>query len=904
MTLHAPSGCDRACALCRATGQAASADAPAAARLGGGRLTLRGDAAGARAMLVASAEASWSERVVHTHGNWRAEDLVDAGASGVRVPLFSHVAAVHDRIVGSPGQLEQSLEALERFASAGLRVEIEVPLLARRLSHPLSVVQRARASCDRVVAARFVAPRGEVHAQLVTPPWTESGPLLEEALAWCAEAGIEAALNRDAGVPFCALPERGEVFRFDPKREREPAFGCVRPPVCVGCACAAQCPGVPRRQVEAHGEVGLRPFPERPSALYHQRSTPHEEWTEERREAAKRTGLLVLRPTVNCNQDCVFCSANETSANVWTSDDAMLKQIVRAAERGVSRLAFGGGEPTLAKGLPRYVAEARRLGIAEVELVTNGTLLDREAKVRALADAGLTHAFVSLHAHDERLSRHLTRKEGDFDRTVKATGLLADAGVKTTVNHVITTENMRFLSSFVRFVRGRFEGRVAISFAFVTPQYKALEDLAMMPRMSALQPHLEAAMSEALALDQPAWIGARQGIPPCRLGAFRAWSDIFEHAAAGIAEDTPQKTRAPGCDRCRYTRVCTGVWRPYAERHGTDELTPIEGAPFGEDELAAIRAIKREPWGLPPSDFEALPSFLRDREAEARDAAADTGTRALPTRPIARGTRPVRVALFGDGRRAAELAAALRQVESATLDAVVGPHAEEVVDPAFGDCPRWTDATEALDAIRPDAVVVAGRSAPLAALARDRGVPTLAPAHPLLLGYGLDDIEGPLLRVVHRVGPRAPAAWSRRGLAPLLEDVLALVLWRHPGAALEDARFVGASRPERVQLQLRCEQRRIDVTLELDGGAPRLDLAADRGDATATLDAADARMLESFVRIVREGGSLPDASLPDVAGAASALSAEVIDRLAAAGLPFARANAPKHVASPSFREPR
>lgn len=884
MTLQAAPGCDRGCALCPLTGPAAR-DGIEAAGGGGARLTLRGDAGWTARILEASRGATWVERWVRTHGEaWSADALVDAGVTGVVVPVFSHVDAVHDRIAGRPGQLEASLSALAGYAAAGLRVELEVPLLARRLSDPRSAVQRAWARCDRVATVRFVAPRGDVHPQLVTPPWPEIGPHLDAAIGWCAEAGIEATLSRDAGVPFCALPARLESFRFDPKRARPPAFGCVRPEICDACACAPQCPGTPRAQLERFGDAGLAPLPERPAALYHQRSTPHAEWTESRREAARRTGLLVLRPTVNCNQDCVFCSANETSENVWTSDDAMLKQIVRAAERGVSRLAFGGGEPTLAKNLPRYVAEARRLGIDEVELVTNGTLLDREAKVAALVDAGLTHAFVSMHAHDERLSRHLTRKEGDLERTARATELLARAGVKTTVNHVITTENMRFLTAFVRFVRARFDGAVAISFAFVTPQYKALEDLAMMPRLSALQPHLEAAMAEALAIGQPAWVGARQGVPPCRLGAFRAWSDIFEHAAAGLSEDTPQKTQGPGCERCRYAQVCTGVWKPYAERHGLDELTPIEGAPFSEDELDRIRALKTEPWGLPPPDFEALPDFLRDRAREARAATLETP--ALTDRPAARGERPARIAMLGTGPRAAELAAALRSIEGASLDAIIGPHAEEARDPAFGDCPRWTDAAEAFEEMRPDAALLVEGEAPAS------GVTVFAPAHPLAFA---DAPSGALRRAVHRVGPRAPGAWSKRSLVPLLEGLIAFALERAPDAALTDARHVGEARPEAVHLELGAAS----LTLALDGGDAGLDVLTEDGARTVPLDDLDARMLRAFVAAVREGRPVTDEAR---AARARAIAAAAIERLEQTGLRFTRANAPKHVASRSLRE--
>ena len=60
--------------------------------------------------------------------------------------------------------------------------------------------------------------------------------------------------------------------------------------------------------------------------MYEQRTTRRRVWSDEQRQAARKVDLLVLRPTVNCNQDCTFCSANETSGNVWSDHDAWYEE--------------------------------------------------------------------------------------------------------------------------------------------------------------------------------------------------------------------------------------------------------------------------------------------------------------------------------------------------------------------------------------------------------------------------------------------------------------------------------------------------------------------------------------------------------------------------------------------------
>lgn len=938
-------GCDLRCAVCAAS----ASGAPEVGAQGGRRLTIRGAPRLADAIdLARRARAlGWDEIAVHAHGDasWDPGALRAAGVDAVQVPLFSEREAEHDRVAARAGSLDASLAFLARAAEAGLGAEIEVPLFAPERSRPAEIVRRALASVGRLAAARFVVARGRVPAELVAPPTDVLGGVLAEALDACAVGGVRAAIGRDQGVPFCALAARedllGSAFRFDPRRAVPPARGASRPePPCDACACREQCAGVSDAQLGAHGARGIMPFARRPAALYEQRTSSRREWTDAERGAARRAGLLVLRPTVNCNQDCRFCSANETSANVWTSRDAMLRQIARAASRGVRRVAFGGGEPTLARELAEYVRAARELGVPEVELVTNGVLLDREAKVRALAEAGLTHAFVSLHAHDELLSRHLTQKIGDFARTVRAIELLDAAGVKTAVNHVITRQNARFLGDFVAFVRERFGGTVAISFALMTPQYKALEVIDAMPRMSEVRPHLEAALARAIELEQPCWVGSRQGIPPCQLGAFRAWSDVLEHAAAALAEDAPQKVRAEACARCRYVEVCTGVWRPYAEVFGTGELAPIEGAPFTAEDRAAIARAKSEPWGLPAGGFESVPEILRDRAAEralegARPSANDGELAAGALGTIAFSpvrTRALRVALFGAGARARAIARALRGVAGMTLDALVSPHAPGIDRADFGDCPAWSDAGEAIDDVRPDVAIVAASreaQASLVRLALSRGLPVLCarpvapradeleallalatPAAPLVVAH--DPLHAPELAAMleaARLGARgrrahvelrpgiasSPRAFSRAALAPILEDALALA-HRAAGAplAISAVRFRGDARPESIHLALGASDRELDVAIDLLAREPSIRVRAGDHEAIATaLDDAVGAAVASFRDLVL-ARSAPDLETP----LAIARSAEAaLDALASAGAPFERASAPKHASS-------
>ncbi|MEZ4399501.1 MAG: radical SAM protein [Kofleriaceae bacterium] len=953
-------GCGRPrCAMCSpATG--ATID-PATLRGGGERLVLRGLGAGWPGLgpLVAAARrAGFADVVAAGHPGGLGElseirTIAAAGVDAVLVPVASQVAVVHDKVTGVDGDLVATLVAVRALAAAGVAVELEVPVVAARLQDLVAVVELFARAVPTVRAIRFGLPRHPLPRALAPPPVAELGARLDAAIAAATARGIAAPLEVTAAVPLCAVvdhPAARAAVRFDPRRATR-VSGCRQPPACAGCAAAAQCPGLTPAYLAAHGAAGARPLTERPAALYQQRTTPLRVWDDAARAAARQAQLLVLRPTVHCNQDCGFCSANESTPNVWSDPARMVREIARAARRGVERVSFSGGEPTLARELPRYIRVARRAGVGKVELVTNGVLLDRAAKVAALVDAGLTHAFVSLHGHDEASASAATRKAGDFARTVAAIGHLIEAGVITVVNHVIHAGNAHLLVRFVEEIYARFGGRTMISFAFVTPQYKALDHLAMVPRLSAVAPVLQAAAWRALALGQPFVIGSRQGVPPCFLGPFVAWSDVMQLAHEAQAEDAPQKQHGPRCGACRFARYCTGVWRPYAARDGFDELVPIAGPPLGPDERAALlRHARRPPWGQPMAFADVHP-LLRDLAAEA--AGPPVLAPARPPPPVVvTGQRPLRLLMVGSGARARLLAQAAHGTGAWAVAAVCSPHADAVDRAGFGGAPAYADLALALDETRPDAVLVASATPSHVAVAQRAlaaGVPVLIekpmagsiaeaaalavqaaeagallmPAHNLRFAPGLAQAlaaaSGRPLAVARHTAARSVEALHAWHRAPLFEGLYHLMVLAHVHGgdqlAVGDAAWSGDDRPGWIRIALASPGGAVDVTWSLTAPTDALAVTAPGvawrragplhelviDGVVQPVEPAGgelARMLIAFHRAVRTGGPTP---VPATDGAAvMALTTAACDALAAAGAPLTRSTAPRHAASPAL----
>jgi hypothetical protein len=128
------------------------------------------------------------------------------------------------------------------------------------------------------------------------------------------------------------------------------------------------------------------------------------------------TSLLQVRPSCGCNLNCPFCSvdAGPSSKTRATSYEVELEYLLSAVEEiapfkgtGVECHIDSPGEPLMYSRLPELVAALKKIeAVSIVSLQTNGTLLD-DAKIAALAAAGLDRVNLSLHALDPVLAREL-----------------------------------------------------------------------------------------------------------------------------------------------------------------------------------------------------------------------------------------------------------------------------------------------------------------------------------------------------------------------------------------------------------------------------------------------------------------------------------------------------------------
>lgn len=282
----------------------------------------------------------------------------------------------------------------------------------------------------------------------------------------------------------------------------------------------------------------------------------------------------IIRINLDCNQNCVFCNTTRSADNLLLDRKAILAAISRLA--GSRYLTISGREPTLHPALPAFIVHARRAGIDSVCLQTNAVRCAYPEYSRALAEAGLTEAMVSLHSHRAAVSDRLTRAPGTFERTLAGIRALADNGVRMILNFVINTKNYREMAEWVRFVHGDLSFVEEVIFSTVSPVGYAPVHRAVIPRSSDVLPFLREAVAlaaaEGLRVDLPDMCG----MPLCLLGGLERFADAARHPP--VAHLPGGKSKRAECSRCVHEPRCSGVWDGYLALYGWDEFEPVAGA--------------------------------------------------------------------------------------------------------------------------------------------------------------------------------------------------------------------------------------------------------------------------------------------------------------------------------------
>lgn len=282
---------------------------------------------------------------------------------------------------------------------------------------------------------------------------------------------------------------------------------------------------------------------------------------------------VILRLSDRCNQQCVFCPILDNNTTRIDDHEQVLFSINYLRWRGVARIIFSGGEPTLNPHLPQYIRAAQGQGACCVEIQTNGIRLADAGYAAALKSAGLSAAMISLHAHTAEVSESITNAPGTFRKQLQGIRNALNEHLSVNINCVICEANYRDLRAYLRFLHEALP-RVPelITFSFVAPAFEAWESAPLIPRISHVLPFLYQSLEFAGEIGMRVNIPSICGIPYCMMGPF---AHYHEESARESALPGPDKEKPASCAPCGHFGRCNGIWKKYALLHGTDEFKPM-----------------------------------------------------------------------------------------------------------------------------------------------------------------------------------------------------------------------------------------------------------------------------------------------------------------------------------------
>ena len=284
-----------------------------------------------------------------------------------------------------------------------------------------------------------------------------------------------------------------------------------------------------------------------------------------------------------CNVQCDYCSITDEMRQENMTTAAIMAQLSDARSRGATKVAFGGGEPTIRRSLLPLVRWCRDRGFRSIKIPSNGLMYSYRWYAEEAVDAGITDFHISFMAHTPELYERIMGKSGAHDLVVQGVRNLAALGHTPVGDLIIKSDTWMHLADIVE--HWAAQGVKTFNLWLVSLSDRNRENLASLLPVSEMRDGICAAFDRGTQLGVTV---LSRHIPRCLLPGYEAHiADLREDRVLVI---TPRASFAlweskispnaygEKCIGCRHRNgICLGARRDYLERYGDAELRPEHG---------------------------------------------------------------------------------------------------------------------------------------------------------------------------------------------------------------------------------------------------------------------------------------------------------------------------------------
>lgn len=281
-----------------------------------------------------------------------------------------------------------------------------------------------------------------------------------------------------------------------------------------------------------------------------------------------------------CNNKCLFCSVGDFNYSKKSISD--IRKELQILKKVASNIKFTGGEITIRPDLLKIVSYAKNLGFINICIESNGRGFSDEKYTKKILNSGANEFFISIHGHNPKIHDKVTGVKGSFNETFKGIkNLIKYHKYGVGINVVITNFNYRYLPDITGFLFGLGVHHVTLS--FVTVCGSTMVNKKIVPRISDVIPFIKK------TLDGYGNMGIGIGhIPLCFLKGYEKYTNFiripvktkivnpnFTITIESNLDSTLKKGK--DCKKCRFYKICPGLWMEYVKLYGFSELKYVLG---------------------------------------------------------------------------------------------------------------------------------------------------------------------------------------------------------------------------------------------------------------------------------------------------------------------------------------
>lgn len=299
---------------------------------------------------------------------------------------------------------------------------------------------------------------------------------------------------------------------------------------------------------------------------------------------------LVIFTGYTCNNNCVFCINADKRHITAKSTQELLREIYACSKKKVEILELIGGEVSIRDDFFLLLSVAKKVGIKETVIATNGRMFSDFSFAKKAIDSGLGAIIFSVHGSYAYLHDKLTRAPGSFSQLKMGIENFKKLKfLKINGNTTVVKQNMRDIPKIADFYISK--GIRNVEYIFVDPNYGGAKNNfeKYVPKISNAALFMKKALDKGIKAGLNQW--KARYVPLCHFkGYFDHISEINERKLFFVKHSAPDfknedvlssrrnfaRKKTDICNGCDVYQLCEGIWVEYINRYGDGELKPIK----------------------------------------------------------------------------------------------------------------------------------------------------------------------------------------------------------------------------------------------------------------------------------------------------------------------------------------